>query len=199
MAGVGAMSKADALATGCVGPIARACGIDYDVRRDHPYSVYPEVEFDVPLGTHGDCYDRYLVRIEEMKQSERILRQCAKLIPGGEGPTPRKEWIIDDWRYALPDKEAVYGSIEGVMAHFKIIMEGIQVPAGETYLAVEGGNGKLGFYIVSEGGGRPYRIRVRPPCFIAMGAFHEMIRGYMIADIIPTFGMINMIGGECDR
>jgi NADH-quinone oxidoreductase subunit D len=99
----------------------------------------------------------------------------------------------------LPEKEQVYNSIEGLMHHFKIIMEGIKVPAGETYLAVEGGNGELGFYLVSDGAGRPYRVRVRPPCFLAMGAFHEMIEGYMVADIVPTFGMVNMIGGECDR
>ena len=111
----------------------------------------------------------------------------------------RSPIALDDPCIVLPEKEKVYNSIEGLMNHFKFIMEGIQVPAGEVYLAVEGGNGELGFYIVSQGGGRPYRVRVRPPCFIAMSAYHEMIRGHMVADIIPTFGMINMIGGECDR
>jgi len=122
----------------------------------------------------------------------RIVEQALAQMP--TGPIS-----IEDPRIVLPEKEKVYNSIEGLMHHFKIIMEGVHVPPGEVYQAVEGGNGELGFYIVSDGGGRPYRVRVRPPCFIAMGAFREMIRGYTVADIVPTFGMINMIGGECDR
>src|SRR5215470_15019128 len=144
------------------------------------------------LRATGDNYDRFVCRIQEIEQSMRIVEQALAKLP--VGPV----WI-DDPRFVLPEKEKVYNSIEGLMHHFKIIMEGIHVPAGETYSAVEGGNGELGFYIVSDGGGKPYRVRVRPPCFIAMGAFHEMIKGYMVADIVPTFGMVNMIGGECDR
>ncbi|TAJ80513.1 NADH-quinone oxidoreductase subunit D, partial [bacterium] len=181
-----------ALAYGLTGPILRSTGINYDVRKAEPYLVYDQLDFQVPLGAKGDNYDRFICRILEIEQSMRIVEQALKRIP--LGPVS-----LDDPRVVLPEKEQVYNSIEGLMHHFKIIMEGIQVPAGEVYLAVEGGNGELGFYIVSDGGGRPYRVRVRPPCFIAMSAFHEMIKGYMVADIVPTFGMINMIGGECDR
>ena len=192
MSNVGVISQESALSYSLTGPILRATGINYDVRKAFPYLVYDRLDFEVPLGSRGDNYDRFLCRIGESEQSMKIVEQALKQLP--VGPV----WI-DDPRVVLPEKEKVYGSIEGLMHHFKIIMEGIQVPAGETYFAVEGGNGELGFYIVSDGGGKPYRLRVRPPCFIAMGAFHEMIKGYMVADIIPTFGMINMIGGECDR
>ena len=192
MAGVGAMSKEDAIATGCVGPIARACGLDYDVRKDYPYSIYPEVEFDVPVGTTGDCYDRYLVRVEELKQSIRILRQCLKQIP--PGPV-----MVDDPRVALPVKQATYNTIESMIRHFKHIMDGIKVPAGETYAFVEGGNGELGFYIIGDGTGRPYKAYVRSPSFVHLSTASQLIHGHLIADIVPIFGMINMIGGECDK
>jgi NADH-quinone oxidoreductase subunit D len=192
MSNVGVISKETALGHSLTGPILRAAGVDYDVRKGFPYLVYDQLDFEVPLGSRGDNYDRFLCRIREIEQSMRIVDQALARLP--VGPV----WI-DDPRFVLPEKEKVYGSIEGLMHHFKIIMEGILVPEGETYFAVEGGNGELGFYIVSDGGGKPYRLRVRPPCFIAMGAFREMIKGYMVADIIPTFGMINMIGGECDR
>jgi NADH-quinone oxidoreductase subunit D len=192
MVGVGAMSRADAIATGCVGPIARACGVDYDVRRDHPYSVYPELEFDVPLGTKGDCYDRFLVRVEEIKQSIRILRQCLQQIP--EGPT-----MVDDPRCSLPPKAATYNTIESMIRHFKHIMDGIRVPAGECYAFVEGGNGELGFFIVADGTGRPYKAYVRSPSFVHLSTSSQLIHGHLIADVVPIFGMINMIGGECDK
>jgi NADH-quinone oxidoreductase subunit D len=192
MSNVGVISKEAALSYSLTGPILRATGVNYDIRKAFPYLVYDQLDFEVPLGSRGDNYDRFLCRMGEIEQSMKIVEQALKQLP--VGPV----WI-DDPRFVLPEKEKVYGSIEGLMHHFKIIMEGIHVPAGETYFAVEGGNGELGFYVVSDGGGKPYRLRVRPPCFIAMGAFAEMIKGYMIADIIPTFGMINMIGGECDR
>ena len=192
MSNVGVMSQETALNYSLTGPLLRATGVSYDVRKAFPYLVYNDLDFEVPVGTKGDNYDRFVCRIREIEQSMKIVEQALAKMP--VGPV----WI-DDPRFVLPEKEKVYGSIEGLMHHFKIIMEGIKVPPGETYLAVEGGNGELGFYIVSDGGGRPYRVRVRPPCFIAMGAFHEMIRGYMVADIVPTFGMVNMIGGECDR
>jgi NADH-quinone oxidoreductase subunit D len=192
MAGVGAMSKEDAIATGCVGPIARAAGVDYDVRKDYPYSIYPEVEFDVPVGTTGDCYDRYLVRIEELKQSSRILRQCLKQIP--DGPV-----MVDEPRVALPAKQATYNTIESMIRHFKHIMDGIKVPAGEAYAFVEGGNGELGFYVVADGTGRPYKAYVRSPSFVHLSTASQLIHGHLIADVVPIFGMINMIGGECDK
>jgi NADH-quinone oxidoreductase subunit D len=192
MSGIGAISQEKAIAYGLTGPILRSTGVDYDIRKVYPYLVYDQLDFQVPLGTKGDNYDRFVCRIQEIEQSMRIVEQALRELP--VGPVD-----VDDPRYVLPEKEKVYNSIEGLMHHFKIIMEGVQVPPGDVYQAVEGGNGELGFYIVSDGGGKPYRLRVRPPCFIAMGAFHKMIEGYMVADIVPTFGMINMIGGECDR
>ncbi len=192
MANVGAQTKENAIATGCVGPIARACGVDYDVRRDFPYSVYPELEFDVPLGTTGDCYDRYLVRIEELKQCIRILRQCLAQIP--DGPT-----VIDDPRVTLPPKRDTYNTIESMIRHFKHIMDGIRVTPGEAYAFVEGGNGELGFFVVADGTGRPYKAYVRSPSFVHLSTAEQLIKNHFIADVVPIFGMINMIGGECDK
>jgi len=192
MAGVGNLAKAEAISYGLTGPLLRATGVSYDVRKAHPYLVYDRMEFEVPVGDRGDNYDRFNVRFQEMYQSKRIIEQAIAALP--EGPV-----TITDPKVVLPEKEKVYNSIEGLMNHFKLIMEGIHVPAGEVYQAVEGANGELGFYIVSDGSGRPYRVRVRPPCFLGMGALNKMLIGRMIPDIITTFGMINMIGGECDR
>ena len=192
MANVGKFPKEEAISYGLTGPLLRAAGVSYDVRKAHPYLVYDRMEFEVPVGDRGDNYDRFNVRFQEMYQSKRIIEQAIAALP--EGPV-----TIVDPKVVLPDKEKVYNSIEGLMNHFKLIMEGIHVPAGEVYQAVEGANGELGFYIVSDGSGRPYRVRVRPPCFLGMGALNKMLIGRMIPDIITTFGMINMIGGECDR
>jgi NADH-quinone oxidoreductase subunit D len=191
-AGVGVMKAEDAIAWGFTGPCLRAAGVDYDVRKAQPYLVYDRLEFDVPVGSEGDNYDRYLVRLEEIRQSVRIIRQVIKQIP--EGPAN-----ISDWRIVLPPKEAVYNTIEGTIANFENVMKGIQVPKGEAYYAVEGGNGEVGFYVVSDGSGKPYRVHVRPPCFAIMQALSDMINGRLVADIIPTFDSINMIGGEIDR
>jgi NADH-quinone oxidoreductase subunit D len=192
MAGVGLLSQEDAIAYSLTGPLLRATGVNYDVRKQCPYLFYDQVDFEVPLGSRGDNYDRFLVRFREIEQSMRIAEQCLAKMPAGAV-------IISDSRFALPPKRDVYNSIEGLMNHFKIVMEGIKLPAGETYLAVEGANGELGFYLVSDGSGRPYRVRVRPPCFFGMASLGDVLKGHMIADIITTFGMINMIGGECDR
>jgi len=192
MAGIGKLSKQEAISYGLSGPLLRAAGVSYDVRKAHPYLVYDRIAFEVPTGDRGDNYDRFNVRFQEMYQSKRIIEQALAAIP--EGPV-----TITDPKVVLPDKQKVYNSIEGLMNHFKLIMEGIHVPAGEVYQAVEAANGELGFYVVSDGSGRPYRVRVRPPCFLGMGALNKMLIGRMIPDIIATFGMINMIGGECDR
>jgi len=192
MAGIGKLTKEDAIKTGCVGPIARAAGVDYDVRRDYPYSIYPEVEFDVPLGTTGDCYDRYLVRIEELKQSMRILRQCFAQIP--DGPV-----MSDDHRVTLPAKGATYNTIESMIRHFKHIVDGVRVPAGEGYAFLEGGNGELGFFVVADGTGRPYKAYCRSPSFVHLSTAEMLFKDHFIADVVPIFGMINMIGGECDK
>ncbi len=192
MEGIGLISAEEAVSYGLTGPLLRASGVDYDVRKAYPYSGYENFDFEVPLGDKGDNYDRFLVRFNELEQSLRIIDQAMKTMP--DGPVR-----IDDARYVLPAKHEVYNSIEGLMNHFKLVMEGAKVPAGEVYQAVEGANGEVGFFVVSDGSGRPYRCRVRPPCFLGMAALEEMVRGHMVADIIPTFGMINMIGGECDR
>jgi len=192
MVGVGVLSAAEAVAWGLTGPLLRATGVAYDVRKAEPYLVYERMEFSVPTGTKGDNYDRFMVRMAEMTQSMRIVEQALAELP--DGPI-----AISDPRYFLPPKQEVYGSIEGLMNHFKLVIEGQKVPAGEVYVATEGGNGELAFYLVSDGSGRPYRVRVRPPCFYGMSALGDMLRGAMVADIIATFGQINMIGGECDH
>ena len=192
MSGIGGLSPEEAISWGLTGPLLRACGVAYDVRKANPYLVYDRLDFVVPTGTTGDNYDRFMVRMAEMEQSMRIIEQALAQIP--DGPI-----MANDPRFVLPPKSEVYGSIEGLMNHFKLVIEGQKVPAGEVYVATEGGNGELGFYLVSDGSGRPYRVRVRPPSFYSMGALGHMLRGCMLADIIPTFGQINMIGGECDH
>lgn len=193
MQGVGILTKENALAYGCTGPLARASGIPYDVRKDHPYMVYDRFDFEVPVGEDGDNWDRFMVRFEEVRQSIRIIEQALEQMPT-DGPVN-----VDDPRISLPEKDDVYSTIEATIAHFKLVMEGLQTPKGEVYSFTEGANGELGFYIVSDGSGTPYRVRVRPPCWYNLAACREMLIGEMIADIIPTFGSINMIGGECDR
>lgn len=192
MEGIGTISAKDAVADGWTGPCLRSTGVDYDVRKDQPYLVYDRFEFNVPVGTRGDNYDRFLVRLYEIKQSIRILYQALDQIP--PGPI-----LLADARVCLPPKGEVYNTIEGMIAHFKLIMEGIKVPAGEVYGYTEAGNGELGFYIVSDGTGRPYKCHVRAPCFAIMQSLPEQIRGGLISDIIPTFGMVNYIAGECER
>ena len=189
----GVLPKERALAMGATGPVLRSTGVDYDVRKANPYLVYDRIDFEVPIGHRGDNYDRYLVRLEEMRQSCRIIVQALEQMPD-DGPVN-----VDDLRVVLPEKPAVYTTIEGTIAHFKLVMEGVKPQAGEVYGYTEGANGELGFFIVSDGSGTPYRVRVRPPCWYNLQCAKLMFQGDMVADIIPTFGSINMIGGECDR
>ena len=190
--GTGVISRADAIAYGFTGPCLRASGEPYDVRKATPYLVYDRLDFEVPVGTNGDNFDRYLMRMEELKQSERLVRQClAQMQPGAIAS--------DDPRFVLPPKPEVYGSIEGAMAHFKIIMEGIKVPPGEAYACVEAANGELGFYAVSDGSGRPYKLGVRAPGWNMLMALPQIMEGQMLADLIPTFDTVNMIGGEVEQ
>ena len=191
--GVGVLSQEDAIALGVTGPMLRATGIDYDVRKAHPYLGYDTYDFEIPIGHDGDTLDRFLVRMEEMRQSLRILAQAADRLPK-DGPVN-----VNDPRIVLPPKEAVYTTIEATIAHFKLVMEGVKPPEGDVYGFTEGGNGELGYYIVSDGSGTPHRVRCRPPSFINLKAAELLIRGNMIADIVPVFGSVNMIGGECDR
>jgi NADH-quinone oxidoreductase subunit D len=190
---VGIISGADATALGWTGPCLRATGVAYDIRKAHPYLKYDEVDFDVPVGTKGDTLDRFLVRLGEIRQSVRIIEQCMERMPD-DGPIN-----VDDPRVMLPPKHDVYTTIEGTIQHFKLIMEGAKVPKGEVYSYTEGGNGELGYYLVSDGSGTPYRVRIRPPCFQIVGGLGKLIEGRMLSDIIPTFGSLNMIGGECDH
>jgi NADH-quinone oxidoreductase subunit D len=190
--GTGVISTEDALDFGFTGPCLRACGVDYDVRKAHPYWVYPQLDFDIPIGRNGDNFDRYLMRLEEMKQSDSIIRQAFEKMPGG--PV-----MVDDWRVSLPPKPEVYGTIEGVIGHFKLIIEGVEVPAGEIYHATEAANGELGWYLVSDGSGRPYKVHVRAPGFPILAGVPRMIEGKLLADLIPTFDTINMIGGEVEQ
>jgi NADH-quinone oxidoreductase subunit D len=194
MDGVAVVTQEQAITYGWTGPALRSTGVAYDVRKDHPYLVYDRFDFDVPIGSRGDNFDRFAVRLEEMKQSMHILEQALAQIKG-----TAEQIQIADPRITLPPKRESYNTIEGMINHFKIIVDGIKVPAGEIYSYTEGGNGELGFYIVSDGTGRPYRCRVRPPCFTVVSALPELIVGLGIADIVPTFGMMNMIGGEMDR
>lgn len=191
---VGVISREDAISYGFTGPCLRSTGVSYDVRVAQPYLVYDRLDFDVPVGENGDNYDRYLVRMEEIRQSLKLVEQAFKQIP--RGPI-----CVDDPRVTLPDKNEVYTNIEALMNHFKLIMpgHGIKPPLGEVYMATEAANGELGFYLVSDGNDRPYKCRARPPCFCIMSGLHKMIIGGMLADIVPTFGSVNMIGGECDR
>ncbi len=188
----GVVSREDALELGFTGPCLRASGEPYDVRKAAPYLVYDRLDFDIPVGSNGDNYDRYLMRMEEMIQSDKIIRQCfAQMEPG--------EFIVKDFRYALPPKPLVYGTIEGLMAHFKQIMEGIKIPAGEVYSYTEAANGELGFYVVSDGGGRPYKLGLRAPGWPMLAALPFMTKGSLLSDLIPTFDSINMIGGEVEQ
>ena len=193
--GVGQISPENAISWGYTGPCLRAAGVPQDLRVGQPYLDYETYTFDVPIGTTGDVYDRYLVRTEEMRQSLLIIRQCLKRLKEiGPGPI-----IIDDYKIALPPKEKVYTRMESLIHHFKLIMHGIDMPVGEVYSATEAANGELGFYLVSDGTKAPYRIHVRPPCFPIFSSFDEQVKGRLIADAVSILGGMNIIAGELDR
>lgn len=190
--GVGVISKEDAMKWSITGPSLRASGVDVDLRRDRPYYIYPELDFDVVVASNGDVYDRYLVRLEEMRQSVRILKQVNKRMPKG------KLWV-DDKRVLIPDKMDVYTKMEVLIHHFKIFMEGIDVPKGEAYTCVEAPNGELGFYIVSRGGPKAWRMRVKSPSFMLFQSFEASVKGGKIPDAVAHLGSVNIIAGELDR
>ena len=181
-----------ALDLGFSGPCLRASGVPFDLRKDAPYYNYEAFDFNIPIGSQGDIYDRMMVRFEEIFESIKIIRQAMKMIPGG--PV-----FIDDKAIALPPKDEVYSNIEALASHFKLVFEGVKVPRGEWYDSCEVANGELGFHFVSDGSGRPYKCKVRPPCFYIMGGFHAMVEGQMVADAIINLGSLNIIGGELDR
>jgi NADH-quinone oxidoreductase subunit C/D len=189
---VGVLGRDDALSYGWVGPCLRGSGVAYDVRKDHPYSGYEQYDFDVPVGTVGDCYDRYLVRMEEIRQSCRIIEQALARLP--KGPV-----LVSDRKVALPPKSEVYENIESLMNHFKLVYDGILPPAGEVYGYTEAANGELGYYVVSDGSKCPWRVKVRPPCYNIYQAFPQMVVGHLLADAVATIGGLNVIAGELDR
>ena len=195
--GVGPISAERAMNYGFTGPNLRAAGVDYDVRIHSPYSSYEDFEFDIPVGTTGDCYDRFLVRNQEMWQSLRIIEDAFRKVQEFKG-AEAEVYHADVPEYYLPPKEDVYTKMEALIWHFKIIMGEIDMPPGEVYNSVEGGNGELGFYLVSDGGRAPYRLHFRRPCFIYYQAYEELIRGSMLSDAIIVMSSLNLIAGEMD-
>ena len=192
--GVGAISTEKALNYGFTGPCLRATGIDYDVRTANPYSSYNEFDFEIPVGTNGDTYDRYMVRNEEIWQSLRLIEQALAKME----KEPKGIFHADVPAYYLPEKQDVYANMEALIYHFKIVMGEVDMPKGELYHAVEGGNGELGFYLISEGGRSPYRLHFRRPCFIIYQAFAEIAKGSLLSDAIVTMSSLNVIAGELD-
>jgi len=190
--GVCIVSAETALSYGLTGPVLRASGVPFDLRKDAPYYNYESFDFEVPVGSNGDIYDRFMIRFYEMTQSIRIIRQAMKHIPAG--PVN-----VKDSQVCLPPKQQVYNNIEGLANHFKLVFEGVKTPPGEWYDSYEAANGELGFHFVSDGSGKPYKLKVRPPCFYTMGGFHKMVEGNMIADAVINLSCINIIGGELDR
>jgi NADH-quinone oxidoreductase subunit D len=189
---IGRMSIEDSLRWGFAGPMLRASGMPWDLRKAQPYAKYDEVEFDVPVGSNGDCYDRYLVRVEEMRQSVHIIRQCLDKMPPGPVRT-------DDKKVTPPPRAEMKRSMEALIHHFKLYTEGVHVPAGECYAAVESGKGEFGVYLVSDGTNRPYRCKIRSPGYVHLQALDFMGRGHQLADIVAIIGSLDVVFGEVDR
>jgi len=190
--GLGVMTPDEAINYGLSGPMLRASGVTYDVRRDFPYYDYETYDFDVPVGTNGDVYDRYLVRMEEMRQSVRILEQAANRLP--DGPIN-----VDDPRVILPNKSKATSEMESMIHHFKLVMEGPRPPLGEAYVAMESPKGEKGYYMVSDGTSKPVRWRIRPPSFVNLSAIPKMVEGHLLSDVIAINASIDIVMGEIDR
>jgi NADH-quinone oxidoreductase subunit D len=192
--GIGVVTPERALALGFTGAMLRGSGVAWDLRKKQPYEVYDRMEFDIPLGTNGDCYDRYLVRIEEMRQSNRIIRQCIDWLRAHPGPV-----MVDDHKVAPPSRVDMKTNMEELIHHFKLFTEGMHVPPGETYAAVEAPKGEFGIYLISDGANKPYRVKIRAPGFVHLSALDEMSRGHMIADVVAIIGTQDIVFGEVDR
>jgi NADH-quinone oxidoreductase subunit D len=190
--GVGYMPLEDMLDLGVTGPMLRAAGLKYDARKNQPYSSYDQFDFEIPTRTEGDVYARYLVRIAEMRQSARIVKQALEGMPGGR-------WTADAPHVVLPDREKMKTQMEALIYHFKIVTEGFRVPAGEAYQAIESPRGEVGYYVVSDGTTHPYRVHVRGPSFANLGAVPRMVEGTLIADVIASIGSMDFVLGDCDR
>jgi NADH-quinone oxidoreductase subunit D len=191
---IGVVSPERALQLGFTGPMLRGSGFAWDLRRKQPYEVYAGLDFDIPVGVNGDCYDRYLVRMEEFRQSNRIIQQCVKWLRANPGPV-----MADDHKLAAPSREAMKGDMESLIHHFKLFTEGYSVPAGEAYAAVEHPKGEFGVYLVSDGANKPYRVKIRAPGFPHLAAMDEMVRGHMLADVVAVIGTQDIVFGEIDR
>jgi NADH-quinone oxidoreductase subunit D len=196
---VGVISKELAIDYGLTGPNLRGSGVAYDVRKATPYLVYKDLEFDVPVGSVGDCYDRYLVRMEEMRQSVRIIRQCLDRIPGGADNASREPINVPDGKTVLPPKSKVLSSMEELIHQFMIVTQGVNAPPGEVYFGAENPKGELGFYINSRGGGTPHRLKIRAPSFVNLSILPALLPGHMMSDVVSILGSIDFVMGECDR
>lgn len=196
---VGVITKEDAIDYGLTGPNLRGSGVDYDLRKAHPYLIYDQLQFDVPYGSAGDCYDRYLIRNEEIRQSVRILRQCLDRLPGGPDNASKEPINIPDGKTVLPPKHKVMTSMEELIHQFMLVTQGVNAPPGEIYFSAENPKGELGFYINSKGGGTPYRLKIRSPSFCNLSILSHLLPGHMIADITAILGSFDFVMGECDR
>jgi NADH-quinone oxidoreductase subunit D len=192
--GIGVVTPERALALGMTGPMLRGSGIAWDLRKKQPYEVYADLDFDIPVGVNGDCYDRYFVRMEEFRQSNRIIKQCVDWLRKNPGPV-----ITEDRKVAPPDREGMKTNMEDLIHHFKLFTEGFHVPAGEAYAAVEHPKGEFGIYMVSDGANKPYRLKIRAPGFPHLAALDEMTKGHMIADLVAIIGTQDIVFGEIDR
>lgn len=192
--GIGVVSPERALQLGFTGPMLRGSGIEWDLRKKQPYAVYDQVNFDIPVGLNGDCYDRYLVRVEEMRQSNAIVRQCIQWLRNNPGPV-----MADDYKIVPPKRTVMKNDMEALIHHFKLFSEGFCLPAGEAYAAIEHPKGEFGIYLVSDGANKPYRVKIRAAGFPHLAAMDEMIRGHMIADLVAVISSIDIVFGEIDR
>ncbi len=192
--GIGVVSPERAMALGFTGPMLRGSGVVWDLRKKQPYEVYDRLDFDIPVGVEGDCYDRYLVRVEEMRQSNRIVKQCIDWLRKNPGPV-----MADNLKYSPPKRESMKQNMEELIHHFKLFSEGMHVPAGEVYSAVEHPKGEFGIYLVSDGANKPYRMKIRAPGFAHLSSLDEMSRGHMIADVVALIGTQDIVFGEVDR
>ncbi|MBN8738084.1 MAG: NADH dehydrogenase [Lysobacterales bacterium 69-70] len=192
--GIGVVTPEQAYAWGMSGPMLRGSGIAWDLRKKQPYAAYANVDFDIPLGTKGDCYDRYLVRVEEMRQSNRIIEQCVKWLKANPGPV-----MVQNFKVAPPSREEMKDDMEALIHHFKLFTEGYCVPAGEIYSAVEAPKGEFGIYLVSDGANKPFRLKVRAPGFAHLSSMDEIVRGHMLPDVVAMIGTYDVVFGEIDR
>ncbi|HWK61983.1 MAG TPA: NADH-quinone oxidoreductase subunit D [Eoetvoesiella sp.] len=194
LVGIGVVDPERAKALGFTGPMLRGSGVEWDLRKMQPYEVYDRIDFDIPVGTNGDCYDRYLVRIAEMRESNRIIRQCVEWLRNNPGPV-----IVDNHKVAPPSREHMKTGMEDLIHHFKLFTEGMHVPKGEAYAAVEHPKGEFGTYVISDGANKPYRLKIRAPGFVHLQSLDEMTRGHMIADAVTIIGTLDIVFGEIDR